>query len=526
MIINPYLRFFVIFYFLLISIPDFASEPKKVFLGINGSDSDYSNMSHFEDELDAYAKAMSARGYQTKILNAGGTEGKKIVFFDSSYPQRDSMGNLILSENKIRTEPASVENINKIYQQAHSEKPDSVVILFTDHGDEKGVTTWKGDVFSYDNMRALDQSFSENTIVRRINSHCYSGRALAPTAPIKNVSDILAQFPANRCGFSSADVNELATDTEGLHTFLNRGRPSLATLKSYYLNDETYVATPRLTSDYMKDSILKVLCHPTTIQSCGFSPSSINSVTMACKTYEFGQAELQKASRAVGVATEEHRDHDAERLVVIKEFLQEKYPKQAQLVKEYLTKIEANEVYRSLGRTPLSISDAEKEAYTFWRTRLRGIDYKVGATGGWDYIKSLPTKSLTSNFDLESLNKIFLKYKNPGEISAFVLEQWSNRFGNKVLDPDAKEFFSWAISKEMNESPQRRSSQNKYRRALVIDLLQDDMAEVQKERQSLRKEMDIQRDELVERLLSHLPSNDLKSRLENIKKCETTPLAQ
>lgn len=519
----------MLLYFSTAFLVDFAADAqiqKNVFIGVNGGESDYSNFSYFERDLSSFSRMMSAGGYHPLLLNAGGPNGRKLQIVDDLFPKRDSDGNLVLGQNSVQADSATPENIDKIIQRARSENPSSVVMLLRNHGSEKGMATWLSDEYLYKNIKEADHVFPPSTLVRRVNLFCYSGRAIAPLNQPKNFNEVLDQFPVNRCGFSSADVDEFATDKDGIETFLKQGQPSLKDLKNFYLNDPNYYATPRLSSDYMTESILHLVCDTRSKKwTCGFEKSALDSIELTCISFESGEEYLKTVSERVVQDSNQFLEIGDAKFRLIEKYLRQKYPSQAKLVDSYYSKIEANTIYKKAGRPTLQISEWEKQAYEFWKERLHGIDLKYGATKGLSYVWGLAKGNNPQNahVDPSKLNQIYQKKGAPAA-SKYIIDQMSKSFDNKVIDPDLSDFTDWLFT---SGSTVRVSGQT-IEGWKILDLQEQNdksLSENQRKRKELHKFLDSERSKFVDQILGKLPNSQLKERLDNLKKCETKPLA-
>ncbi len=468
-----------------------ASGNPNVFIGINGGENEYSNFHYFENDLAAFASAMSFDGFQTKILNGGGPDGHKIQIVNDSS-ERDVDGHIILTKNRLNGESADIDNINQVLKVTKAENPKSVVFLFVDHGSEKGMATWKGPDFTNKEFREIDKYFAPETLERRIHLYCFSGRALAPLEPLTSSAGILKSFPANRCGLSSADTDELSQSSDTFNGFIQKGDPSLKEMKSFLMNDRQLSSSPRLTSDYFKEAVLQLTCGQSQEEKlCPNTSLNGDTKQMLCKLYSSGQSQLEGLSENVSKAVKKYIDlESAESQLFIRFFIQ-KYPEQQKLLLSFFDKRESNEI---LFDERQKITPEERKAFDFYRERSAGVQEHFGSTTGLNWLKKIyKTKSLD----------------------------------DKIRDPDDRDFQYFLLSDKTQSERKFSIGEQTYSASELPKLEKKVIENIEsagEQRKKLRAQLDNARDDLVNLVLENTSDPSLKDRLKNLKKCEALPL--
>jgi hypothetical protein len=348
----------------------------KVFIGFNGGGFEYENYSDFEESVAAFSNELGANGFEQKILNAGGSSGRKLSSL-GEYPERDSSGNVLLQTNQLPGDIATEKNLSQAI--ASSKKAASVVIVFEDHGTEEGVAAWQGQIVSNAKIQSIDKDFPSTSLVRRIQLTCFSGASLGsqPNTAVKTSAEILEHYPVNRCAFASSREDEYSSTATGWADEIKKN-PSLKDLKGFFQNDVNYSASPRLTSDEFEETIVQHYCSENELHhlcaSSTLSKTQKSALSMTCKTYSDSTQELRKKSSAVEWALKKYISSQDQLMIDWKNFVDQKYPEKSKLAKQYQSQQEQQKILaQDLRENTASPSGDSKQAADFIRAKYASI---------------------------------------------------------------------------------------------------------------------------------------------------------
>ncbi|OFZ51963.1 MAG: hypothetical protein A2381_01515 [Bdellovibrionales bacterium RIFOXYB1_FULL_37_110] len=252
---------------------------------INGGGSPSENYESFEKDILSLANFFDKR-LSIVILNAGGVDTEVKKFESSELLQRDAVGKLESFPSTLKKNAlvAIKYNVHKVFKAAKEKKTKYLTVYWRDHGSPQGFRLWR-DRISYKELQTLNGSFPQDTLIRSIHDHCFSGRGLVDAtrkipSKIEELSNFLEQYYfKNRCGFASSAPEEISYTGEiSMENFLKtRNKTSNFSLSDIKENTNTKHHTPFLTSDLFMDDVMQVVCDNQEFFNVEYSIKEINN---------------------------------------------------------------------------------------------------------------------------------------------------------------------------------------------------------------------------------------------------------
>lgn len=253
------------------------SEPKKLFLAVNGGGCPSENLSHYE--LDLYAVWDGLFRKQGEYLNAGGTGTRVATWSNERGFDRDRLGEVILKPSFLTfsTLAATIENLEKRFDVAKQSGAQEATIVFSGPGIYPGkVSLWEKNTVDFAELERLQAKLGSQTLIRRLHLHGHSGSFVAnPSRLLPKNSEDLASFfekfyTPNFCALGVSGPDEEAYGVEGSwekrneyvwrRIFSELQTPSLKNLKTRLGQDPLFISTPILTSDVFVEDVVRVIC--------------------------------------------------------------------------------------------------------------------------------------------------------------------------------------------------------------------------------------------------------------------------
>lgn len=504
------------FIFILVVIFDLNvfAEGGAHLLIFNGGGNVENNQSVSEDNLQFFSQYFNTD--RSTFLNTGGPGTQMILINGFNGAERNALsGEVQLVPSKIKNSSAATKvNLNQATQKIAMQNPKAVTYIFEDHGLEKGIAGWH-EMIPYADLQSIDSQFGDDTVIRRIHLHCYSGAALEKFGfgKPKSIDEVLQKYPKNRCafapslgdevsyGFSFANPIVIAADLK--KNIAGKTDFSLKDLKDFYSQLPLTSSTPQLTSDLMINDISSLICSQKTIR-CGLKSPPINESLRS-----FVKEALLDVCEVNSNRDQDHekflkrlKDQDLQLLALEEfkakntiEFLSNKYPEEFNAWSNY---DKARDEYSACRQS--KISDCESQ-----RNKLLGFDSNskyLAFVKKYLALLSVPTASNIASALWQDWRTDRAKYQQ------FLESQYKKALNKgdiplKPVELDQASTFKTAIGEVTNQYGLIQASRLKY----------------------LKSYNDKQR-ELVNQLLQANPSLEkLAERLANVSKCENSPIS-
>jgi hypothetical protein len=258
----------------LLVIPAFAAgEP--AYLVVNGGNSPDSNYAWHERAITSFNQGLF-RG-QAQILNAGGPATLYVKVDEEGYVLRDRNGDAMYGTSElqgVRPESASRANILRVVDEMRRSDPSKVTVVYDDHGNRQGVSTWESSNLTAADIRRMTDAFPASTYFRSVHMHCNSGAAMVDPdrvvpATLPAFHDFVRKhYNPNVCAVGMSDADELAEyfsmerwpRNNWRNVFLRHPSLSLSQLKGVFRAEPASLSTPLLTSDYLVRDLSTLLC--------------------------------------------------------------------------------------------------------------------------------------------------------------------------------------------------------------------------------------------------------------------------
>jgi hypothetical protein len=245
------------------------------YLVVNGGNSPDSNYAWHERVITSFNQGLF-RG-KAQILNAGGPGTQYVKVDENGHVLRDRNGDAMFGSSElqgVRPESASRANILSVVEEIRRTEPSKVTVVYDDHGNRDGVSTWQSSNLTAGDIRNMTSVFPESTFFRSIHMHCNSGAAMVdpdrvlPTTLPAFREFSLKHYKANVCAVGMSDADELANyfsmerwpRNNWRQVFQRHPNLSLAQLKGVFRAEPDSKSTPLLTSDYFVRDLSAFLC--------------------------------------------------------------------------------------------------------------------------------------------------------------------------------------------------------------------------------------------------------------------------
>ncbi|MEK6704897.1 MAG: hypothetical protein AABZ06_03840 [Bdellovibrionota bacterium] len=341
--------------FALVSTAFSNGENKKAIL-INGGASDDSNYSIHEVDIQAFNNRLfGGRGI---ILNAKGPDSVVIPVDVEGNFQRDFWGWVTPRKTSLAgSRPATKSGVFQTFDALMKTPPSQMTVVYGDHGTRSGISLWDEESLSAEDIRSIYSRFPQ-TQIRSIHLHCYGGAAVVnPDRTLPENMDKLPEFLRrnylpNKCALTLSSEKELGqyyTWSDDLKEnawnkmFSTSKNPTLRTIKTAVQNDKNFMPSPYLTSDYLIQDVVAVICKTAVKSSTTqiFDPSCNCQKTQPSLSVVFelsdqlknnlcqkcGSTEVEKLDLQYAYTERVYDDLQAIRQEYQINFLKEKYPK-------------------------------------------------------------------------------------------------------------------------------------------------------------------------------------------------------
>lgn len=221
-------------------------------------------------------------GQNVTILNAGGKNTLVIPVLSNGTIKRTNSGLIVQEPTSINAEAATKSNVKKIFSEL-SLLDGNVTIVFGDHGGKEGICLWNNETLTSSELQELHSKLKEQTLVRSIHLHCYSGAAMVPKerkVPLKEEewkAYLKKYYRPNSCALGMSLHDEVSVyygwpSGQAWDVLLKENRPqNLVDLKKLFINDDKFTSTPVLTSDYLISDIKEFICNVEKSNNYSFS---------------------------------------------------------------------------------------------------------------------------------------------------------------------------------------------------------------------------------------------------------------
>ena len=251
-------------------------QKQHAYLYINGGYSNMSNLSVNETDILSFHHGLFFG--KSRILSGGGPEGAVVRIKNNGAYDRDAEGRVIWSQAAdlgVPYEAATRDNLFKLLDEAATEKPKELSMVFGGHGAVDAYTLWDGGYLSAVDLLDIYQKFPAETVIRTVHLQCYAGSLLAFVD--RRVPKVMGRFkkymdyyyPANRCGLATSAEFELGKffdwgkdwkDGHWTGYFKDDPSISLDRLQKVLWEESIMKASPVITSDYFIDDLTHTLC--------------------------------------------------------------------------------------------------------------------------------------------------------------------------------------------------------------------------------------------------------------------------